>query len=552
MAHAGLAFAVLLLYGLTRLLHNFLRPIQWAVLCSVPLRGVQTALVGFWSEPLRTGLTQTLLAAPAAVLLAAVASLSDLRRILLRRPKPPSAAAGGFSLLLRWLVSFGLFVAAYEQLGLAAALALFAGGLAFASTGVKKSISHLGTRRLGSLPRSQLGGFATRCLLRRLPTGTAVGLILGLILGSVAGGLFFSYKVGVEGKDAVISLKLHVQSNNYAEKIGFKRWMEENDVAAMVDQYSAKAYQTVSDQIDDLAKQYNLTDFVHGFKNFIIKSPPDASAGAAELQVSPHPVTAKLQNIRTGVSNREWGVVYEELDSGFRELIVTREDLVEKAKGFAVQGADVAKKVLASSTSVLGGSAGLLLAIVNSIVNGAAEVLNFVSQAMVFFSVLYYLITSESGGVTRQVMSMIPMPDSARDRCVEVLDHAIGSVLLATVEIAIFQGCSTWLLFRFCSMHFVYMSTIFAFISPLLPLIPSWVSTLFGVGQLVVEGKYIGAVVLLVVHQALLDYGASMIQEDIPGYNAYLTGLSIIGGVTLFPSAFEVVISLLLLLLLFF
>ena len=49
MAHAGLATALLVLT-------DFLRPLQWVLLCSVPLCKTQHALVAFWEPSLRVGL----------------------------------------------------------------------------------------------------------------------------------------------------------------------------------------------------------------------------------------------------------------------------------------------------------------------------------------------------------------------------------------------------------------------------------------------------------------------------------------------------------------
>ncbi|KAF5773949.1 putative transmembrane protein TqsA [Helianthus annuus] len=538
MAHAGVAFAIFVLYGVSKLLDVYLRPLLWAVICSIPLRGIHHTLVSFWSEPLKSGLTDTFLAVPMSMFRAFIGTIVEIKELIYtiigHRMRNFNQARTrrktGFSILLRRLVSLWLFVMAYEQFGGIGACTLLLLGFMFTSRNVGCRISSF---RSYSFKRTPHTAFLTRGVLKRLETIVAIGLIMAMIFGSLFATCFFSYKIGVESRDAVYSIKSRVEESEYAAE-----WMSEDNVRAMVAKYTAQFYGTVFDQIDNLAMQYNMTEIVEEMKNIMAPRSTNSSAPSTALTKT-NPFAEKILNLRRRVKNREWAELYPEVNALFREVLISREDIIEKAKAIAFQGKDVIQRVLASGQSIVGGSTRLVFVIIESIVTGAAGLFSFLSQSMVFTWVLYALITSDSSGVTEQVMCMLPISKYARTRCVEVLDKAISGILLATAEIAFFQGCLTCLLLRLFKIHFLYVSTVLAVFSPFFPLLPYVFATVPAILQLVMEGRYIVSIVLPIIHALLIMYGDSEIEEHIPGHNPYLTGLSIIGGAAIFPSALE-------------
>lgn len=433
--------------------------------------------------------------------------------------------------------------------------------------GVTRTLSAISSVRRGSRLKlrnsNRVSRYITSLMLKRLKTTVAISLIMVMIVGTLFGLVFFSYKIGMEGKVAVFSMKVHLEHQlehnyNYAERVGLKKWMDENQIPELIDDYATKFYETVLQNIDSLAADYNVTEIVDIVRHYLTSndsSPVDISSSGGvgnldhEQMISNinQPLSEKFHSIQSRVRNKEWGVIYRDIDDKFhfREFmsLIAKEDLAKKTKVVLLQGLDLSRRLLTSSTTVLAGGANLLLFMAVSLISGAAGLFNFIFELTVFFWLLYYLITTDSGGVMDHVLGMLPLSRSTRVRCAQVLDHAVSSVLLAAAKVTFFQGCLTYLLFRFYRIHFLYMSTSLALMSAVLQITPAWLLSIPAALQLAMEARYIDAILLTAIHQVLLEYGTTAIQDEIPGQNAYLTGLSILGGIALFPSMLEVICS---------
>lgn len=366
-----------------------------------------------------------------------------------------------------------------------------------------------------------------------------------MILGSLGGLALFSYKVGMEGKHAVVMIKVHLEENDYAEVVGFNRWLQDNKVPELIDTYVGKGYEALVEQVDAFAAKNNLTEFVDVGKELAMGFFRGDKKGYMNKTEGDHdnPLVGRLRELQYKVRAFDFQGIMAEVEATFllslEHFQVKREDVLEKVKQVAQRSTDVGKRVLSSGTNMVTSGASMFFFVSSVIASGAAELFNFVTQSLIFFSVLYYLITSKTGGVMEQLLEMVPLSGHTRRDCAHVLDHAVSSVLLATVKTAFFQGSFTWLLFRFCDIHFLYGSTMLALVQAFLPLFPSWLASIPLAVEFALDRHYIGAVLLFCIHVWVMDYGMEKIHSEIPGHNAYLTGLSIAGGMALFTPALE-------------
>lgn len=447
MAHAGLVLGILVICFIGLLLKGYWKPIQWAVLISMPLREIQSLLVSFWQEPLQAGILETILAIPAFILknLAetgydAREAISSMSGMMSKGSPSMSKKKIGFAKLSRWLLTFAVCTVMYDFLGSVVFVStVFVGLLLYAGMTTVWPLFETNALRSPTLkgkPGNSLTRIykwtiqpivdalrwsnrgVTRSLAAKLPTVVAIVLILLMIVGFLGGSILFTYKVGMEAKDAIITLKIHVDHSNYAETIGLNKWVEENNVTQQIDSYMSQAYEALLEQIDVFAAKNNMTEAVKVGKQFLSGIMLEGKVAgvyngteSTSVAVPSHPLVERLQNIKAKLRTYDLGGAYAEGEAaaglGLELFQLRQDDLIERGKQATQKISDIGKTLVLSGSSLMGKCFYLVLSFWSSMASGAVGLINFITETIIFFSVLYYLITSESGGVMNQVLNMV-------------------------------------------------------------------------------------------------------------------------------------------------
>ncbi|KAG0612199.1 hypothetical protein M758_6G009500 [Ceratodon purpureus] len=514
MAHAGLMVAIAICYGFGLLLKDYWMPIQWALLVSMPLQRVQEAVVKFWMRHLQAGLVEAFFAVPAAMVQALLQTARDVLSLSLAGHDGLEDEVT-FGKLFDWLFSLATCTLLFENLGPVYSMAVACVGCAIywalthmhsvVSAGLPGWLHHAQERRGTGAVVLDFTVRATRwsnrgvagTLIRNVQFLVAIQLVVLMMVGFIGGTILFSYKVGVETKDAIIALKLHMDSSRSEPGKGISNWLVTNSTSHYIDSHMIIAYDTVVQKVDKYAEKNNLTAIANTAKEVL-------STIAYDEKIS---------------SNGKSSPTTEET-SFWDKFMAICQILQEKFEKREL------KQVM---TNMTGGFP--ILVVLGS------NVASFIKQVVMFAVVLFFFITSETGGVMEQALEMVPLSEVTRQKCAFVLDRTISTVFLTTGKSMLFQALFTYLFFRFLKIHFLYMSTSIAMVQGLMPIFPNWVASLPALLQLLAERRFVSGLLTTLIYKFGMDYGICKIQGDVSNSNRYLTGLSIAGGMALFQPA---------------
>jgi len=164
------------------------------------------------------------------------------------------------------------------------------------------------------------------------------------------------------------------------------------------------------------------------------------------------------------------------------------------------------------------------------------EVINYLLQFLVFVTILYYFLVSNVSMEDR-LTSILPLRQRDRVLVTSVLLESVRGVFLSAVKIALFNSVATWLMFSVCGIHFVYVSTLMAALTSIIPLAPPLVVSLPAVLQLAIQGKWLLGLGLGAAHQIIISSVDEAIMGEIPDSHPYLSALGIVGGMAVFEPA---------------
>lgn len=200
------------------------------------------------------------------------------------------------------------------------------------------------------------------------------------------------------------------------------------------------------------------------------------------------------------------------------------------------------RAVLESVYAFLQGNVSLAISAITSVFSvlfgGGTALLNLIISFVVFFTALFYLLSS-SNSVYKPVElfnKWFPGDGKHSSSFVAAIEESVSGVFSATLKMSAFYGMWTWLIHTLFQVNIVFVPSFFAAIFAAVPfLMPYWAAFPAILELWLIQGEWTRALIMLGVTMAPMSMVDAQIYSEIKGGgHPYLTALAVAGGIFYF------------------
>ena len=367
----------------------------------------------------------------------------------------------------------------------------------------------------------------TKALKASVDTVATIAVILGLLVFVTCASIFITIQVYAEGKH-LIQITGEILNSSL---------MNNSDIDWLPDQWE----ESVNSVLDN-AYTYGRSAISDGVKG-LVKDLDPVKAEQMEKKVlelwdrlyqawmmsSDNPDLIG-PTVDVTVAYSEW----ESFKDSYEKIPLQLFNMTS-IQNFVKENIGIFMSVLDSVWSIVKGNMSVIFTISTElfyiVLMSGSAVLNFSLSMVVFFTALFYLLSSSSKTYKPIVLTTVFSPISCHRYAVALQEAVIG-VFAATFKLASFFGMWTWLIHNMFQVKIVYLPATFATLLGAVPFLDAYFACIPATLELwFTQGPMI-AILFFMFHFLACNIVVTEFYKEIKGGgHPYLTGLSIVGGV---------------------
>ncbi|CAD6236263.1 GSCOCG00012466001-RA-CDS [Cotesia congregata] len=208
---------------------------------------------------------------------------------------------------------------------------------------------------------------------------------------------------------------------------------------------------------------------------------------------------------------------------------------ISSIQNFAKDNVGILMSVLDSVWSIIRGNLSIVLSILTELLSvvfiSGSAVLSFSLSTVVFFTTLFYLLSS-SGYTYKPIEFIAVFSPISFYRFAVALQEAVIEVFAATFKLASFFGLWTWFIHNLFYVKIIYLPSAFAAMLAAVPFLDAYLACIPATIELWFTRKPIVSILFFMFHFLPYNIVITDFYKEIKGAgHPYLTGLSIAGGI---------------------